>query len=100
MKSSRFISVFVACFLLGLVGCGGSATPPTSHGGPVKDSVSLIDHLRAANVTVVPPGTMKHPFFSVTCQVMMVNSEQVQVYEYAIEDVSSFLQFLQVLGIL
>ncbi len=86
MKSSRFISVFVACFLLGLVGCGGSATPPTSHGGPVKDSVSLIDHLRAANATVVPTGTVAQPFFSVTGQIITVNGEQVQVYEYTNDD--------------
>lgn len=65
MKNSRLISVFVALLLIGLVGCGGSSTPPTSHGGPVKDYVSLIDHLRAASATVVPTGTVTQPFFSV-----------------------------------
>jgi hypothetical protein len=31
MKCSRLMSVYVALFLLGLVGCGGSSTAPTSH---------------------------------------------------------------------
>jgi hypothetical protein len=86
MKSSRFISVFVACILLGLVGGDGSATPPTSHRGSVKDYVPLIDHLRAASATVVPTGTMAQPFFSVTGQIITVNGEQVQVYAYANDD--------------
>jgi hypothetical protein len=86
MKSSRFIGVFVAFFLIGLAGCGGSSTPPTSHGGPVKDYVSLVDHLRAAGATVVLTGIVMQPFFSVTSQVIKVNGEQVQVYEYANED--------------
>jgi hypothetical protein len=86
MKYSRLISIFVAFLLLGLGGCGGSSTPPTSHGGPVRDYVSLIDHLRAASATVVPTGMVTQPFFSVTGQVIMVNGEQVQIYEYANED--------------
>ena len=86
LKNSRFMSVFVACFLIGLVGCGGSSTPPISHGGPVQDYVSLIDHLRAASATVVPTGTVAQPFFSVTGQIITVNGEQVQVYQYANED--------------
>ncbi len=48
--------------------------------------MSLIDHLRAANAIVVPTGTLTQPFFSVTGQVITVNSEQVQIYEYANED--------------
>jgi hypothetical protein len=86
LKSSRFMSVFAAFFLIGLGGCVGSSTPPTSHGGPVQDYVSLIDHLRAASVTVVPTGTVAQPSFSVTGQIITVNGEQVQVYEYANDD--------------
>jgi len=89
MKGSRLISIFVALLLLGLVGCGGSSTPPTSHGGPVKDYVSLVDHLRAASATVVPTGTVTQPFFSVTGQVITVNGEQVQIYEYADEEAAN-----------
>lgn len=86
MKCSRLTSIFVALLLLGLVGCGGSSTPPTSHGGPVKDYVSLVDHLRGVDATVVPTGSVTQPFFSVPGQVITVNGEQVQVYEYVNED--------------
>jgi hypothetical protein len=83
MKCSRLMSVFVALFFLGLVGCGGSSTAPTSHGGPVKDYVSLVDHLRGIGATVVPTGSVTQPFFAVSGQVIKVNGEQVQIYEYA-----------------
>ena len=86
MKNSRFIGVFVAFFLIGLAGCGGSSTPSTSHGGSVKDYVSLVDHMRAVGANVMPMGQVTQPCFSVTGQVITVNGEQVQVYEYANED--------------
>ncbi|MCH7843602.1 MAG: hypothetical protein IID01_12655 [Chloroflexi bacterium] len=47
-------------------------TPPTtpivSHGGPVKDYVSLVDNLRAAGATVDPAGTVSRPFFAPQAQ--------------------------------
>lgn len=86
MKNYRLTSVFVALLLLGLVGCTGSSTPPTSHGGPVRDYVSLIDHLRAVGATIVPKGSVRQPFLSVPGQVITVNGEQIQVYEYGNED--------------
>ena len=89
MKGSRLISIFVALLLLGLVGCGGSSTPPTSHGGPVKDYVSLVDHLRGVGATVVPTGSVTQPFFSVPGQAIAVNGEQVQAYEYADEEAAN-----------
>ncbi len=89
MNSSRLPGVFVVFLLVGLAGCGGSSPPPASHGGPVKDYVSLVDHLRATGATVVPTGTVTQPFFAVTGQVITVNGEQVQVYEYANDDAAS-----------
>jgi hypothetical protein len=89
MNSSRLPGVFVILLLIGLAGCGGSSPPPASHGGPVKDYVSLVDHLRAASATVVPSGTVTQPFFAVTGQVISVNGEQVQVYEYKNDDDAS-----------
>jgi hypothetical protein len=56
-----------------------------SHGGPVRDYVSLIDNLRAAGVTVEPVGEISQPFFSVKGQIIKVNGEDVQVFEYATE---------------
>ena len=54
-----------------------------SHGGPVEDYVSLIDNLRASGATVEPVGEVEQAFFSVTSQVITVNGNDVQVFEYA-----------------
>lgn len=89
MNSPRLPGVLVILLLLGLAGCGGSSPPPASHGGPVRDYVSLVDHLRTAGATVVPTGTVTQPFLAVTGQVITVNGEQVQVYEYTNDDDAS-----------
>ena len=87
MKGSGLIGGFIALlFFVGTAGCGGSSAPLASHGGPVKDYVSLIDHLRAGGATVVPAGSVAQPFFSVPGQLITVNGQQVQVYEYANDD--------------
>jgi len=89
MKHTRLLAAFVPLLLFLLAGCGEPAMPTTSHGGPVRDYVSLIDHLRAAGATVVPVGPVTQPFFAVTGQSITVNGEQVQVYEYANEETAS-----------
>ena len=85
MKSYRLMSIFVTLLILGLGACSETPTP-SSHGGPVKDYVSLVDHLRTAGASVVPVGQVTQPFFSVSGQTITVNGAQVQVYEYANED--------------
>jgi hypothetical protein len=63
--SDRLSSVkrlFVLIALL-LTACG-TVEGPQSHGGPVQDQVSLIDALRAKNVTVDISGTVSQPFLS------------------------------------
>ena len=44
-----------------LTACG-TTQGPQSHGGPVRDQVSLIDTLRGKSVTVDITGTMSQPF--------------------------------------
>ncbi|MDQ2809210.1 MAG: hypothetical protein M3Z04_20240 [Chloroflexota bacterium] len=61
----------------------GSQPPIASHGGPVRDYVSLIDTLRAAGLTVIPTGAISQPFFTVKGQSITVQTENVQVFEYA-----------------
>ena len=62
------------------------ANPPTtpidSHGGPVKDYVSLVDNLRAAGATVDPAGTASGRTFAPQGQLLTVNGEGISAYEF------------------
>jgi len=62
------------------------SSPIVSHGGPVKDYVSLVDNLRATGATVDPAGNVSQPFFAPQGQVLTVNGEDVQVFEFASAD--------------
>ena len=57
-------------------------TPVVSHGGTVKDYVSLVDSLRGAGVTIDPAGNVSQPFFAPEGQVLTVNGEDVQAFEF------------------
>lgn len=61
----------------------GVSVPVGSHGGPVKDLVSLVDTLRGAGLAVQPTEAVNQPFFSVPGQALAVNGQNVQVFEYA-----------------
>ena len=54
-----------------------------SHGGPVTGYVSLVDNLRAAGATVDPAGTISQPFFVPEGQLLTVNGEDIQAFEFA-----------------
>jgi hypothetical protein len=109
MKRAHFFWMGILATAVALAGCtsvpGGfvpqeatatvaptaSEPPPTetpeplgtaSHGGPVRDYVSLVDNLRAAGATVEPAGEVEQPFFSPTGYVIKVNGADVQVFEY------------------
>ncbi len=76
------ILVVLAISGIGFVALEQSTTPVVSHGGPVKDYVSLIDNLRASGAIVNPSGDISQPFFSVKGQIITVNGVDVQVFEY------------------
>lgn len=60
-------------------------TPIVSHGGPVKDQVSLIDTLRKTFPAIFPADTINQPFMSVPGTNLKLDGEAiptVQVYEY------------------
>ena len=59
------------------------ATPIVSHGGPVKDYVSLVDNLRAAGAAIDPAGNVSQPFFAPQGQLLTVNGKDVQAFEFA-----------------
>ena len=57
-------------------------TPIVAHGGPVKDYVSLVDNLRAAGATVDPAGTASGSPFAPETQLLTVNGEDINAYEF------------------
>lgn len=64
---------------------GGRAA---SHGGPVRDHVSLVDNLRAKGMTVMPVQSVKQPFLSVEGTTLSLSGQgitgtaSVQSYDY------------------
>ena len=57
-------------------------SPIVSHGGPVDDYVSLVDNLRAAGATVDPAGTESADFLAPEKQLLTVNGEDIQAFEF------------------
>jgi len=72
----------ILLFLLVAAGCNGSDTTPVSHGGPVRDHVSLVDTLRAQGLTVEPTGSISQPFFPMPGQALQVKGQDIQVFEF------------------
>ena len=66
----------------GLTPPAPSAPPIVSHGSHVTDYASLLDELRRVGATVEPNGEVEQPFFSVKGQILNVNGNMVQVFEY------------------
>jgi hypothetical protein len=67
-------------------GIGPTATPPSSHGGPVHDQPSLIDALREAGFRVNPVANIQRPFLSGSGNSVQVDGETIEVFEYADEN--------------
>ena len=100
-RISRYlISIITILMLVAYgIGCAGekspvpsaptpapTPTPAISHGGPVRDYISLVDNLRATGANIQPAGDITQPFFSVKGLFITVNGSDVQVFEYADAD--------------
>ena len=96
-RSKPYIGIILLIVIVFLVGCSNQrpqdsptpvptppvpAPPTTSHGGPVKDYISLVDNLRGAGANVDPVGEVTQSFFSVNGFVIKINGADVQVFEY------------------
>lgn len=79
MRQCLFVIAAVAT-TLGLVACG---VTPRSAGGPATDYATLVSGLRAAGATVVGSGHISQPFLATPGQVIAINGEQTQVYQYS-----------------
>ena len=69
--------------LIALSGCGGD--DPSSPDTTAFDLSVLIQGLRDQGATVESIGFIAQPFFSATGQILRVNGEDVQAFEYATE---------------
>lgn len=85
----RFRQRFVPLLLmivavLGIVSFIAFRNPgkPTSHGGDVRDYVSLVDKLRTDGAVVSTQGPVLQPFLNVSGQLVRVDNESIQVYQY------------------
>ena len=72
----------VLTMTLMVLGCNGSESPVVSHGGTVHDHVSFVDSLRAQGLIVEPAGPIAQPFFPQPGQILNVNGQDVQVFEF------------------
>ncbi len=83
MKKSHLVlysSLLVAIALL--VACNSQEQSPTPQENAVMDYDTLVDTLESAGTTVEPAGTVTQPFFTPLGQVINVEGQDVQVFEY------------------
>ncbi len=64
------------------VGGKTPTAPIVSHDGQGKDYISLVDNLRAAGATVDPAGTVSADFLAPEKQLLTVNGEDIQAFEF------------------
>lgn len=82
MKTKLFLIVSSLLLTLSMVACGSQASAEGSSPVVVEDQASLIEALRAADATVEPGEPIEQVFFTVKGQILKVNGEDVQVFEY------------------
>jgi hypothetical protein len=82
MKRNLFLSAGLLLGAILVAACGSQAPADSSHDGPATDYVNLIDALRAKGATIEPNGDVSQPFFTIEGQVIQVNGQDVQVFEY------------------
>jgi hypothetical protein len=93
--NKRILILFMGVLILSLSACGpirdrlpglGSSDRPTQETEKVvsgEDFKSLLEHLQAAGADVSVAGQIEQPFFPVIGQVIDVNANSVQVFEFA-----------------
>jgi hypothetical protein len=88
MMSRYYLIVSAGLLIVSLLAAACGASPDVSppegapSGGEIIGYASLVDALRAAGATVEPGESVEQPFFEPTGQVINVNGESVQVFEF------------------
>jgi hypothetical protein len=85
--SVLFVFALTGCrqFFTAIVGSESGEIASSAVSSGVTDYESLIAALEAAGAEVVPGETLSQPFFEVMAQIIRVNGEDVQVFEFADE---------------
>jgi hypothetical protein len=81
------VSLLLMFFVPALTACGTRATPtptpaPSEAAGTIEDQTSLVAALEAAGATVELGEPVTQEFFAVEGQIIKVNGQDVQVFEY------------------
>jgi hypothetical protein len=71
--------------LLGISSCYRPVGERQSHGGPIADQVSLVDHLRLQGYTVEIAGEVAQPFLrhGIVRSQELAEAAELQAYNYA-----------------
>jgi hypothetical protein len=77
-----FLSLSSFLLLLYREPAGAYDMTTVTHGGSVKNLVSLIDTIRSKNLEVIPSGEVTQDFFSVKGTAIAIKNQQIQVFEY------------------
>lgn len=82
MKFTALPALILVC-ALALDSCGKTATPtPQPQGGGLTDQASLVGALEAEGATVTLGDPIAQEFFTVDGQIIDVNGQDLQVFEY------------------
>jgi len=86
MKS--FQIVLALLLLVVLIACDRQPVvePDAGSETSISDSDSLVEALRAAGATVEPAGVLEDPVFQTEAQMITVNGQSIQVFEFENEE--------------
>lgn len=83
MNASRTRVTFLTAVATVAVACGGGTPSDPSAAPPVTSYMSLVMALRGAGATVDVGAPISQPFLSGAGQIMRVNGEDVQAFQYS-----------------
>jgi hypothetical protein len=87
MRASHFLfGTVVGVMLITVVSCAGREVPGTSVDETVGSYDQLLVALRATGRTANPAGTVSQPFFGPKGQVISLDGQEVQVFEFPTEE--------------
>jgi len=81
-QKTGIVLVGLLIMVLTVVACSGREEPGDMPGSSVEDIAGLVDGLAAAGATAELSGTVEQPFFNPEGQVISVDGQDVQAFEF------------------